>query len=237
LCGKRGGKLAARADAELGEDLAQVVGDGGAADEQLRGDLRVGGAVGGQAGDQLFLRGQGVWRRGGAFADLAAACAQLDAGPFGERRGADRAEDLVGAGELVAGVAPAALAAQPLAVDQVGAPQFHALANTAEAVDRLTVQAFSILAVAGQRPRAGLDTERPVGPAGAGDAGQPLQGAGRARGYAAARRRLDHLGERPVGVVRRGRVLARPLRGCQRFLMPAQAIAQHRGRPLREAQR
>jgi uncharacterized protein with beta-barrel porin domain len=40
-CGKRERKLVARADAELGEDLSQVVGDGGAADEQLRGDLRV----------------------------------------------------------------------------------------------------------------------------------------------------------------------------------------------------
>ena len=39
--GKHGSKLAARADAELGEDFPQVVGDGGGADEQLRGDLRV----------------------------------------------------------------------------------------------------------------------------------------------------------------------------------------------------
>src|SRR5690349_2699311 len=39
--GKCGGKLAAGTDAELGEDFAQVVGDGGGADEQLRGDLRV----------------------------------------------------------------------------------------------------------------------------------------------------------------------------------------------------
>jgi hypothetical protein len=38
------GELAAGADAELGEHLAQVVGDGGRADEQLRGDLRVGEA-------------------------------------------------------------------------------------------------------------------------------------------------------------------------------------------------
>ena len=39
--GKHGGKPAARADVELGEDLPQVIGDGRAADEQLRGDLRV----------------------------------------------------------------------------------------------------------------------------------------------------------------------------------------------------
>jgi hypothetical protein len=43
--GERGSELAAGADAEFGEDFAQVVGDGGGAEEQLRGDLRVGGAV------------------------------------------------------------------------------------------------------------------------------------------------------------------------------------------------
>ena len=37
--GKCGSELAAGADAELGEDFPQVVGDGGGADEQLRGDL------------------------------------------------------------------------------------------------------------------------------------------------------------------------------------------------------
>src|SRR5260370_3378452 len=60
--GKRRSKLAARADAELGEHLPQVIRDGGAADEKLRGDLRVGGALAGQAGDQRFLRGKGIWR-------------------------------------------------------------------------------------------------------------------------------------------------------------------------------
>jgi hypothetical protein len=54
-----------------------VVGDGGAADEQLRGDLRVGGALAGQAGDQRFLSGQGIPRMDGAFAGLPAACPPL----------------------------------------------------------------------------------------------------------------------------------------------------------------
>ena len=119
--GKRGSKLAAGADAELGEDFPQVVGDGGGADEQLRGDLRVGGAVAGQPGDQRFLRGQGIWRLDGLRPGVPAGRPQLDAGPFGKRRGADRVEDLVRAAELIAGVTPAPLAAQPLAVDQVGA--------------------------------------------------------------------------------------------------------------------
>src|SRR5580693_6441932 len=164
--GKRAGQLAARADAELGEDLPQMVGDGGRADEQLRGDLRVGGAVPGQPGDQRFLRGQGIWRLDGAFAGLAATGPQLDAGPFGKRRGADGVEDLVRAGELIAGVPSAPLAAQPLAVDQAGAGQVHPQAGPAEAVDRLAIQALGLVAVADQRPRAGLGPERPVGPAG-----------------------------------------------------------------------
>src|SRR4029077_667331 len=63
--GERGSELAAGADAELGEDLAQVVGDGSGADEQLRGDLRVGRTFAGQAGDQRFLRSQGIWRLDG----------------------------------------------------------------------------------------------------------------------------------------------------------------------------
>ena len=99
-----------------------MVGDGGGADEQLRGDLRVGGAVAGQAGDQRFLRGKGVPRLDGALPGVPAGRPQLDARPVGERRGADRVEDLVRAGELIAGVAPAPLAAQPLPVDQMGAP-------------------------------------------------------------------------------------------------------------------
>src|SRR5690242_15350509 len=116
-CGKRGGKLAAGADAELGEDFPQVVGDGGGADEQLRGDLRVGGAFAGQAGDQRFLRSQGVRRLDGGLPGVPAGCPQLYTRTFGKRRGADRVEDLVRAAELLAGVTPAPLAAQPLAVD------------------------------------------------------------------------------------------------------------------------
>src|ERR1700677_872377 len=131
--GKRGRKLAAGADAELGEDFPQVVGDGGGADEQLRGDLRVGGAFAGGAGDQGFLRGQGVGRLDGVLPGVPAGCPQLDTRPFGKRRGADRVKDLIRAAELIAGVAPALLAAQPLTVDQVSAGEIHPQAGTAEA--------------------------------------------------------------------------------------------------------
>src|SRR5580700_10473587 len=138
--GKRGSELAAGADAELGEDLPQVVGDGGSADEQLRGDLRVRGAVAGQAGDQRFLRGQGIGRLDGVLPGVPAGRPQLDAGAVGKRRGADGVEDLIRAAELIASVALAPLAAQPLAVDQAGAGQVHPQPGTAETVDRLTVE-------------------------------------------------------------------------------------------------
>jgi hypothetical protein len=101
-CGKGDSKLAARADAELGEDFSQVVGDGGTADEELRGDLRVRGAFGGEAGDQRFLRGKGVWRLDGALPGVPAGRPQLDARPIGKRRGAGRVDDLVRAAELLA---------------------------------------------------------------------------------------------------------------------------------------
>src|SRR5580693_81479 len=227
-CGKRGSKLAAGADAELGEDLPEMVGDGCGADEQLRGDLRVGGPLAGHPGDQRLLRGQDVGCPGGAFERLRAGRPQLDARPFGERRGADRVEDLVRAAELIAGVTPAPLAAQPLAVEQVGAPQFHPQASAAEAVDCLAVEVLGGCAVADQGSRAGLGAKRPVGPAGAGDAGEPLEGAGRALGYRAARRRLDELDERPARELPRRGVLARPLRRGQRLLIAAQAVEQHR---------
>jgi hypothetical protein len=64
-----------------------VIGDRGRADEQLGGDLRVGGTVAGQAGDQGFLRGQGIGRLGDVLPGVPATCPQLDARPFGERYG------------------------------------------------------------------------------------------------------------------------------------------------------
>src|SRR5882672_10704892 len=50
----------------------------------------------------------------------------------------------------------AAPAAQPLAVDEVGASYFHPQPGTDQVVDRLLVMALSGLPVADQRPRAGL---------------------------------------------------------------------------------
>jgi hypothetical protein len=57
-------ELAAGGDAELGEDLAQVVLDGVGADEQPGADLGVGQALAGQLGNLGFLGGQLLAPRG-----------------------------------------------------------------------------------------------------------------------------------------------------------------------------
>jgi hypothetical protein len=58
-------KLATGVDAELGEDLGQVVLDGARADEQPRAGLRVGQAVTSQPRDPSLLRGQRIPGSGG----------------------------------------------------------------------------------------------------------------------------------------------------------------------------
>jgi hypothetical protein len=58
-------------DAELGEDLVQVVVDGARAEEQLRGDLAVGGAVARHAGDLRFPGSELVTAVHGLVARLA----------------------------------------------------------------------------------------------------------------------------------------------------------------------
>ena len=89
-------ELVAGLHSELAERLAQVVVDGAGADEQLRGDFLVGGAVGREAGDLCFLGGQVVARLDGPFAGVLAGRLELDPGALGERFHAELREQLVG---------------------------------------------------------------------------------------------------------------------------------------------
>jgi len=88
------------------------------------------------------LRGERVARFHGTLAGGLAGGRQLAAGTPGERLHADRGEHVVGGAQLCAGVGPAALAAQPLPVEQVPAREFYAEARTSEARDRLAVLAL-----------------------------------------------------------------------------------------------
>jgi hypothetical protein len=137
-------ELAAGGDAELGEDLAQVVLNGVGADEQPGADLRVGQPVPGQQRDLHFLRRQLLagldGSRPGALAGGLPGGLQLPAGPFGEGFHPDLVEHAVRGAQLLPGVGPAVFAAQPLAVEQVRAGQLGAKPGAAEPVDRVGVQ-------------------------------------------------------------------------------------------------
>src|SRR4051794_15584961 len=78
-------ELAARTDAELGEDVAQMPLDGARADEQLRADLGIRAPIARQAGDLRLLRGELVARLHRALADGLTRGEQLAAGALGER--------------------------------------------------------------------------------------------------------------------------------------------------------
>ena len=66
-------------------------------------------------------------------------------------------EHVVRAAQLRARVQAAALAAQPFAVEQVGAGELSAYAGALEPLDRLTVERLGGLAVGQQCSRARLD--------------------------------------------------------------------------------
>src|SRR5215471_9421399 len=158
----RPGELGAAGDVQLAEDLAQVVLDGAGAEEQPGGDLPVGQVPGDQPGDLLLLGGEHPCRLGAARTRSLAGGAELGPGPGGESFHADRVEQREGGAQLVAGVAAAPLAAQPLTVQQMGTPEFYADASAAKAVDRLAVEGLGVVTFGNQCLRAGLDAERPV---------------------------------------------------------------------------
>ena len=136
-------ELAAGADFELGEHLAHVVLDRARADEQPRADLGVGEPLVGQPrdlgllGGQRFagLTGSRVGGSRGALADGLAGSRQLAAGPLGEPLHAHRVQHAVGGAQLLPRVHAAALAAQPLPVEQVTAGQLGTEPGAAQVVD------------------------------------------------------------------------------------------------------
>jgi hypothetical protein len=88
--GQRLRELSSGADAELGEDLAQMPLHGARAEEEPGADLGVGEPVAGQLGDLALLRGQIVARLDSSLADPLARRLQLSEGALGERLHPDR---------------------------------------------------------------------------------------------------------------------------------------------------
>jgi len=95
--------------------------------------------------------------------------------------------------QLLSRVNASALAAQPLAVEQMRPGELDADLGAGKVLDRLPVQTLCRRTFAQQRPRARLDPERPFGAAGAGSLREPIQGVGRDVAAVAPDRRLDQL--------------------------------------------
>ena len=192
--------------------LLQVPLDRAGADEELRGDLGVRPAVGRQPRDLRLLGRQLVAGLDAALADRLAGGHQLAPRALGESLHAHGRVALVRGAQLLARLAPPALPAQPLAVQEVRARERDPDAGAAEPLDRLAVEALGLFALAHERPRARLHAERPVGPARPADLLQPPQGSGGALRHARAHGGLDELGRHPrrhAELVRIGAGLAR----------------------------
>ena len=117
--GQDAAELAARVDAELGEDLVQVVLDGARADEQLGPDLGVRQAVAGQPGDLGFLSSQFFIPGGGSALGAVSPAARSSRLARSANAAAPIASSMPCA--VCSCVAAAALRAQPLPVQQMGA--------------------------------------------------------------------------------------------------------------------
>src|ERR1700749_838137 len=205
--------------------------DGPGAEEELGADFHIGAAADGEPGDVSLLGRELAARLDGPLTNGVAGGEQLTPGPFGERLDAHRGEQPMGGPQLGAGVPAPVLAAQPFAVQEVGAGHGRAHAGTAEPLNRLAIAVLGGLTLAerGTGPRFGA--KRPVGAAGAGRLGKPLESAGCARGLAAADGRLDQLRELPsedAYVV----VLAHQLGGGEGLVVVAEAVVQQGGRVL-----
>jgi hypothetical protein len=119
-----------------------------------------------------------------------------------------------------------ALAAQPLAVEQVGAGELGVDTGTAEERDRVAVVPVSVVAIAEQSADPGLNSQRPVGGPGPGAFGKPFQrGLDQCR-VTGAGGRLGQLGhdERPIA---QGVAFERPPGGIACGLVAVQAVAEN----------
>ena len=167
-----------------------------------RADLGFGVLLAGQPRDLSRLRGQVFPGFHGAFAGAPRGSQQLKCGAICEGRGTDRSRrHLVGSTQLLAGIQPPALAAQPFATEEMGASELHANTGATETTDRLEIEALGGIAVAQARPRARLDPQRPVGAAGVCHRREPMERIRRALGLSAAESGHDQLTEAPVGSI------------------------------------
>src|SRR5918999_5351977 len=153
----------------------EVVFDGARTDEQPLADLGVGQAVAGEPGDLGLLGGEVLARLDGALTGALAGRRELALGTRGEGLDTHPDEHLVGGAQLFARVEAPALAAQPLAEEQMGTRELYAHARALKPLDRLPIEAVGGLAVAQQRSRTGFGPGRPLGTRSSGHRRKPLE--------------------------------------------------------------
>src|SRR4051812_40069262 len=119
--GEAADELGARGDAELEEDVAQVVVDGSRAEEELGGHLLVRRPLGYEAHDLPLLGRQPIRCAGIALAGGLATRAQLDARALGPGGGAQPLERFQGRAQVQPRLLAPPVAAQELTEDQLGA--------------------------------------------------------------------------------------------------------------------
>ena len=135
---------------------------------------------------------------------------------------------------MLARVCSALLAPQPLAVDEPRAGELYADPGPGEALDGLAVEPLRSVAFAQERPRASLDTERPVRAAGSCRHRKLLERVRRQLGRAAPCGRLNQLDQGPSRPAADQCLL---MTGCrlgrlQRLLVLGEAVAEHRAVPV-----
>src|ERR1700730_18797157 len=102
---------------------------------------------------------------------------------------------------MLAALAPAALAPQPLAVDQVCPGDLHLDAAVTQALYRLTIERRGGLTVAEQCARPCLNPERPFSVGSTPRLHEPVERQRRELAFARPDRRFDQLRHRPRGAI------------------------------------
>ena len=134
--------------------------------------------------------------------------------------------------QLIPCVKAAALASQPLPIEQMRSRQVHAEARRLKMIDRRTVERLGRSPVGEQRSRARFDAQSPRCAGGARGFAQQLEGLGGAVSFAAAAGGFDQLDERKGGEPQLARIRYGVGGSSECILVAGQPVVEHGRHPL-----
>ena len=143
-------------------------------------------------------------------------------------------EDVVGRAQLLTSIDPAALASQPLAVQQVSVGEVGPQPRATQAFDRLAMERLGCVPLDQQRSRPGFEPERPIRVARFAVATNRSYASSAMSRLPAPDGRLDQLDERPGRDVQPGCVVDDVLGGGQRVVIATERVVEDRARPTGE---